>query len=76
MLLVRIESLFFPWIAVRVVPDLLPEVGRHYRPRPRFIRKLCRPGGLQDSCVENRKSVRFANQRSASEIPARFSVEV
>jgi len=33
-------------------------------------------GWQQHSCVENRKSVRFANQRSNSEIPARFSVEV
>ncbi len=30
----------------------------------------------QHSCVENRKSVRFANQTSNSEIPATFSVEV
>jgi len=29
-----------------------------------------------NSCVENRKSVRFANQTSNSEIPGRFSVEV
>src|SRR5882762_262070 len=33
-------------------------------------------GLRQHSCVENRKSVRFANQASNSEIPGRFSVEV